>query len=189
MGSVGACVKPPWLRLASSRTARRSDLLAVAWLERGESTSNPNQECSPRSPSLRPEGNTSMAIMIGIDPHKATHTAVAIDSDERMLDEFTVRASKAQTTRLRTWASQFNDPAWAVESARGLGEGALRLVCCRTRRDSGPAPGTERLSGVLNLACHRGPLPAGSALHRGRLPRRAGLAASRNPPGALLPQR
>ena len=62
-----------------------------------------------------------MTIMIGIDPHKATHTAVAIDSDERVLDEFTVRASKAQASRLRTWASQFDDPAWAVESARGLG--------------------------------------------------------------------
>jgi transposase len=72
-------------------------------------------------PTQRPEGNTTMTIMIGIDPHKATHTAVAIDSEERVLDEFTLRASKAQTARLRTWASQFDDPAWAVESARGLG--------------------------------------------------------------------
>ncbi len=62
-----------------------------------------------------------MTIMIGIDPHKATHTAVAIDGDERVLDEFTLRASKAQTTQLRSWASQFDDTAWAVESARGLG--------------------------------------------------------------------
>ncbi len=62
-----------------------------------------------------------MTTMIGIDPHKSTHTAVAIDSDERVLDEFTLRASKAQTARLRAWGSQFDDPAWAVESARGLG--------------------------------------------------------------------
>ena len=62
-----------------------------------------------------------MTIMIGIDPHKATHTAVAIDSDEQVLDEFTVRASEAQASRLRAWASQFDDTAWAVESARGLG--------------------------------------------------------------------
>ncbi|WP_051012077.1 IS110 family transposase [Candidatus Microthrix parvicella] len=62
-----------------------------------------------------------MTIMIGIDPHKATHTAVAIDGDERVLDEFTLRASKAQTTRLRSWAGQFDGPEWAVESARGLG--------------------------------------------------------------------
>lgn len=31
-----------------------------------------------------------MTIMIGIDPHKATHTAVAIDGDERVLDEYTL---------------------------------------------------------------------------------------------------
>ena len=26
--------------------------------------------------------------MIGIDPHKATHTAVAVDDNEHVLDEF-----------------------------------------------------------------------------------------------------
>ena len=29
-----------------------------------------------------------MTVMIGIDPHKATHTAVAIDNNEVVLDEF-----------------------------------------------------------------------------------------------------
>jgi len=29
--------------------------------------------------------------MIGIDPHKATHTAVAIDDNEVVLDEFRLR--------------------------------------------------------------------------------------------------
>jgi len=62
-----------------------------------------------------------MTIMIGIDPHKATHTAVAIDRDEQVLDEFTLRASSVQVRRLRAWAGQFDDTAWAVESARGLG--------------------------------------------------------------------
>ena len=31
--------------------------------------------------------------MIGIDPHKATHTAVAVDDDENVIDEFTLEAS------------------------------------------------------------------------------------------------
>ncbi len=39
--------------------------------------------------------------MIGIDPHKATHTAVAIDDTEVVLDEFTLRASTLQAERLR----------------------------------------------------------------------------------------
>jgi hypothetical protein len=29
-----------------------------------------------------------MTVMIGIDPHKATHTAVAVSDDEVVLDEF-----------------------------------------------------------------------------------------------------
>ena len=62
-----------------------------------------------------------MTIMIGIDPHKATHTAVAIDGDERVLDELRVRVSTSQVPQLRAWATQFGEPAWAVESARGLG--------------------------------------------------------------------
>jgi hypothetical protein len=33
-------------------------------------------------------------VLIGIDPHKATHTAVAIDEEERALGELTVRADR-----------------------------------------------------------------------------------------------
>ena len=35
-------------------------------------------------------------VMIGIDPHKRTHTAVAIDRSERVLDERLVRATDTQ---------------------------------------------------------------------------------------------
>jgi transposase len=62
-----------------------------------------------------------MTIMIGIDPHKATHTAVAIDDNEAVLDELEIRASETQTQRLTSWAERFADRQWAVESARGLG--------------------------------------------------------------------
>jgi len=62
-----------------------------------------------------------MATMIGIDPHKATHTAVAVDDNEVVLDEFKVRASMVQAQRLREWACGFEKRQWAVESANGLG--------------------------------------------------------------------
>ena len=62
-----------------------------------------------------------MAVMIGIDPHKASHTAVAIDDDEQVLGEFRLRASSAQLEQLREWAAPFGHRAWAIESARGLG--------------------------------------------------------------------
>ncbi len=59
--------------------------------------------------------------MIGIDPHKATHTAVAIDDNERVLDEFKLRASATQAKRLCEWACGFAKREWAIESANGLG--------------------------------------------------------------------
>ena len=59
--------------------------------------------------------------MIGIDPHKATHTAVAVDDNEVVLDEFKLRASMVQVDRLRDWAASFEKREWAVESANGLG--------------------------------------------------------------------
>jgi len=60
-------------------------------------------------------------IMIGIDPHKASHTAVAVDGHEVVVGELTVRASLAQADRLRCWAGGFDDHRWAVEAANGLG--------------------------------------------------------------------
>jgi len=59
--------------------------------------------------------------MIGIDPHKATHTAVAVDDNEHVVEEFQLRASSRQAERLRTWADRFATREWAVESANGLG--------------------------------------------------------------------
>ena len=59
--------------------------------------------------------------MIGIDPHKATHTAVAVDDDEQVIGEFTLEASNNQAERLCGWADRFAKREWAVESANGLG--------------------------------------------------------------------
>jgi transposase len=59
--------------------------------------------------------------MIGIDPHKATHTAVAVDDDENVIDEFTLEASGRQVDELTEWADGFDEREWAVESGNGLG--------------------------------------------------------------------
>jgi len=47
--------------------------------------------------------------MIGIDPHKGSHTAVVIDRDERVVDEIRVRTSNGQTGELCGWASGYPD--------------------------------------------------------------------------------
>jgi transposase len=62
-------------------------------------------------------------VMIGIDPHKRTHTAVAIDARERVIGERLVHARATQIAELVAWAEAFDDGdrVWAVESAGGLG--------------------------------------------------------------------
>jgi transposase len=62
-----------------------------------------------------------MHVMIGIDPHKASHTAVAIDEREEELGSMKVRATRRQVDQLLTWAERFDKRTWAVESAGGMG--------------------------------------------------------------------
>lgn len=67
-----------------------------------------------------------MTTMIGIDPHKATHTAVAIDEREVEIGRITIDASTRQGDELRAWADQFGSCRWAVEAARGMGYGVAQ---------------------------------------------------------------
>lgn len=62
-----------------------------------------------------------MNVMIGVDPHKGSHTAVAIDPSEVELATLQVRASRRQVDELLAWATPFEQRTWAVESAGGLG--------------------------------------------------------------------
>src|SRR2546425_13331444 len=61
------------------------------------------------------------AVMIGVDPHKASHTAVAISAAEEPLGELRVRACVAQAERLLAWAAAWPQRTWAVEGAGGVG--------------------------------------------------------------------
>ena len=61
------------------------------------------------------------AVMIGVDPHKASHPAVAISAAEEPLGELRVRACAAQAERLLAWAAAWPQRTWAVEGAGGLG--------------------------------------------------------------------
>ena len=61
------------------------------------------------------------AVMIGVDPHKGSHTAVAIGAAEEPLGEVRVRACPAQAERLVAWAASWPERTWAVEGAGGLG--------------------------------------------------------------------
>jgi transposase len=60
-------------------------------------------------------------VMIGVDPHKGSHTAVVLDAREVVLGQVRVTARTDQLLRLQQWAQPWPDRVWAVEGARGLG--------------------------------------------------------------------
>ncbi|HYA50926.1 MAG TPA: transposase, partial [Streptosporangiaceae bacterium] len=62
-----------------------------------------------------------MAVMIGVDPHKGSHTAVAIGPAGEPLGRRQVRACPDQARRLLAWAAVWPQRTWAVEGATGLG--------------------------------------------------------------------
>jgi len=58
-------------------------------------------------------------FVIGIDPHRGSHTAAVLDGTEELLDEFRVVADRRQRQRLLEWAAPFMPRVWAVEGATG----------------------------------------------------------------------
>lgn len=62
-----------------------------------------------------------MHVIIGVDPHKASHQAVAVDERECEISRISVRATRTQTERLLAWAVPFERRTWAIEGADGMG--------------------------------------------------------------------
>ena len=60
-------------------------------------------------------------VIIGIDPHKGSHTALALDQGESKLGQLRVIAAPGQVEQLQRWASAWPERVWAIEGARGLG--------------------------------------------------------------------
>jgi transposase len=67
-------------------------------------------------------------ITIGIDPHKRSLTAAALDSHSRLLGQLRVSASGQAGRQLLAWAKQWPQRRWAVEGASGLGRGIAQLL-------------------------------------------------------------
>ena len=62
-----------------------------------------------------------MEVMIGVDPHKGSHTATMLDRGQRELRRITVRAGRRQVAELLEWVDGVSPRTWAVESAAGMG--------------------------------------------------------------------
>jgi transposase len=70
-----------------------------------------------------------MPVIIGVDPHKASHTAAALNEHGQVLDRQRVPATLDGYQALRVWAERWPQRCWAVEGAHGSGRAlAQRLV-------------------------------------------------------------
>ena len=59
-------------------------------------------------------------VVVGIDAHKRTHTAVAVDEHGRHLGAKTVPTTSAGHLELVRWAARFGAHRFAVEDCRHL---------------------------------------------------------------------
>jgi transposase len=70
-----------------------------------------------------------MPVMIGVDPHKASSTAAALDEHGQLLGQQRVPATLDGYRLLHRWAGRWPQRSWAVEGAHGIGRAlAQRLV-------------------------------------------------------------
>jgi len=59
--------------------------------------------------------------VLGVDPHKGSHTVAAVGPDGSVLGRTRVVSSRRQAQRLIAWAAPWPQRVWAVEGATGVG--------------------------------------------------------------------
>ena len=65
---------------------------------------------------------TWLTVVIGVDPHKTTHTAAALNAGtNETIETIRIEATLSEYRRLLAWAKRFTERCWAVENAWGLG--------------------------------------------------------------------
>jgi hypothetical protein len=105
--------------LASQRSGRSAGF----WLRRGSKQAraiDSHQECPPWHHHWLSH-EEGFVFIIGIDPHKGSHTAAVLDRSESVIGELRVVADRRQRDRLLRFAADFTPRTWAIESASGLG--------------------------------------------------------------------
>ena len=71
-------------------------------------------------------------MIIGIDPHKMSHTANAVDpATNTTAASLRIDASLAGYRELMRWSKKFPERRWAVENARGLGRHLAQWLVAR----------------------------------------------------------
>lgn len=71
-------------------------------------------------------------VVIGVDPHQASHTAAALEpGSHTTLGTVRIEATLSGYRRLLVWARRFAERRWAVENAWGLGRHLTQWLIAR----------------------------------------------------------
>src|SRR5215213_10555402 len=87
---------------------------AVTWLDRGVCPPEVRLPVAGSSLSAATKGHA--VITIGIDPHKRSLTAAALDPHSRLLAELRLPATGQAAQQLLAWAAVWPQRRWAVEA-------------------------------------------------------------------------
>jgi len=70
-----------------------------------------------------------VAVVIGVDPHKRSNTALVLDPQEKVLSRQRFTNDRDGHRELKRFARAWRNRTWAIEGARGVGLGlAQRLA-------------------------------------------------------------
>jgi len=98
------------------------------WLDRGMFKILEVRVPTTASEPTRVKGQPSAVITIGIDPHKTSLTAVALDPTGRQLSARRITVNAGTYKTLTSWAARWPERRFAVEGANGLGRGIAQLL-------------------------------------------------------------
>jgi transposase len=75
-----------------------------------------------------------MLVTIGIDPHKASVTAAALNPTSAGVGHRRLPSTAATADKLLAWAQDWPERVWAVEGASGLGHGIAQALTAAGER-------------------------------------------------------
>src|ERR1700745_3957506 len=107
-------------------------------------------------------------FVIGIDPHKRSHTAAVLDDTEALVGQVRVNADRWQRDRLLRFAAPFEPRTWAVEADRRSGRVARTAARCGWRTGRGCAADALGAGAAARLGPDRQVRPARRALRGDR---------------------
>ena len=94
-GSLDKCLPLCWWGWLRNELQSRPGFAAV-WLERGASTASTGIRSAHRGSHSEIHGGIEVKVMIGVDPHKRSHTAVAVDEHESEIGRVEERSADSK---------------------------------------------------------------------------------------------